>query len=220
MKRNQDPAFLFYSDNFLSGTMFFTNEQVGIFTRLLCAQHLTGHLTEENMMKVSSRYDKEVWEKFERDSDGKFFNQWLEEEIKRRKLYSESRANNRLGKGNSTKKEGEKTSYDAHMETGTETRTEDITETGAENTTGTETEIGNTWKDVFQNWIDYRKKMDKPLPEPSLDGALQRLRKLSGDNKAKAREIIQYSIDNGYQGLFDPGTDKQQPKNIIEKWTS
>jgi len=45
----KDPAFLFYSSDFTIGTQFMTDEQVGKYIRLLCAQHQTGHLDEEHM---------------------------------------------------------------------------------------------------------------------------------------------------------------------------
>ena len=40
----KDPAFLFYPSDFLTGTMFMTNEQIGIYIRLLCSQHQHGGL--------------------------------------------------------------------------------------------------------------------------------------------------------------------------------
>ena len=43
----KDPAFLFYPSDFLTGTMFMTDEQVGKYIRLLCAQHQKGHLCEK-----------------------------------------------------------------------------------------------------------------------------------------------------------------------------
>ncbi|NBU80622.1 MAG: DUF1376 domain-containing protein [Flavobacteriaceae bacterium] len=38
----KDPAFLFYPSDFLTGTMFMSNEQIGIYIRLLCSQHQHG----------------------------------------------------------------------------------------------------------------------------------------------------------------------------------
>jgi len=94
----KDPAFLFYSDNFLSGTMFFNDEQLGKYIRLLCAQHLTGHMHEKDMLKICKTKDEEIWAKFVKDAEGKYYNTRLEAEMVKRKLYSESRARNRKGK--------------------------------------------------------------------------------------------------------------------------
>jgi uncharacterized protein YdaU (DUF1376 family) len=43
----KDPAFLFYSSDFLTGTMFMSNEQIGIYIRLLCSQHQHGGIIDK-----------------------------------------------------------------------------------------------------------------------------------------------------------------------------
>jgi uncharacterized protein YdaU (DUF1376 family) len=95
---SKDPAFLFYSSDFLTGTSFLTNEQVGKYIRLLCHQHQNGHLKEKDMLKICIAYDEDIFEKFAKDEDGLFFNERLDTEISKRKAYSESRANNRKKK--------------------------------------------------------------------------------------------------------------------------
>ena len=92
------PAFLFYTSDFLTGTAFLTNEQIGKYIRLLCHQHQNGHLKEKDMLKICLAYDEDVFEKFEKDENGLFFNVRLDEEIYKRKAYSESRRNNRKKK--------------------------------------------------------------------------------------------------------------------------
>ena len=46
---NKDPAFLFYTSDFLTGTMFMTDEEVGVYIRLLCVQHQHGGLIEKDI---------------------------------------------------------------------------------------------------------------------------------------------------------------------------
>lgn len=91
----KDPAFLFYSQDFHTGTLFFTNEQVGKYIRLLIAQHQHGHLTERQMIFICGEKDDEIFKKFSIDSDGKYYQKRLEEESQKRKAFSESRRNNR-----------------------------------------------------------------------------------------------------------------------------
>lgn len=91
----KDPAFLFYSNDFLSGTMLMTDEEKGQYITLLCLQHQKGHLKEKDMLSICKEYNEELFSKFEKDENGKYFNKRLEEEITRRKKYSESRRNNR-----------------------------------------------------------------------------------------------------------------------------
>lgn len=93
----KDPAFLFYSGDFMTGTMFFTDEQTGRYIKLLCAQHLTGHLEYDEMIIISKSYDIKLWEKFIKDDNGLYYNPVLEAHINKRKAYTESRGNNRKG---------------------------------------------------------------------------------------------------------------------------
>ena len=91
---SKDPAFLFYSQDFITGTQFFSNEQVGKYIRLLSAQHQHGHLSEEQVNYICSTYDSTIMQKFAKDEQGFYFNIRLEFEINKRKSFCESRKNN------------------------------------------------------------------------------------------------------------------------------
>ena len=95
---SKDPAFLFYSSDFLTGTLLMSMEQKGKFITLLCIQHQKGHLSEKDMLHICGSYDEDVFTKFQKDEQGKFYNIRLEEEVNKRKAYSESRRNNRKKK--------------------------------------------------------------------------------------------------------------------------
>lgn len=120
----KDPAFLFYTGDFTTGTQFFTDAQVGVYIRLLMAQHQHGRLTEKQVLMISKTLDKEVMQKFTIDSNGLFYNQRLESEIEKRKSFSESRRGNRLGKT----KQVNNTSFssDLHMEDKDENENKDL----------------------------------------------------------------------------------------------
>lgn len=120
---SKDPAFLFYSSDFLTGTMFMDNEQVGKFIRLMCAQHQKGRLTEKDMLKICGTHDEDIFSKFAVDETGLYYNERLEQEVDKRKAYSESRRNNRKKKEDMliTSK-----SYVPHMENENENEIEDI----------------------------------------------------------------------------------------------
>ena len=91
----KDPAFLFYSSDFLSGTMLMTNEDVGKYIRLLCLQHQKGHLKEKDLLSICKEHNEEIFSKFKQDEEGNYYNERLEYEANKRKSYSESRRNNR-----------------------------------------------------------------------------------------------------------------------------
>jgi hypothetical protein len=118
---SKDPAVLFYTSDFLSGTFTMTNEQVGKYIRLLCLQHQKGKLSEKDMLSICSAYDVDIWDKFKIE-DGVFINERMYNEAIRRQKFSESRRNNaKSPKNDSTSK-----AYALHMETETETINETI----------------------------------------------------------------------------------------------
>ena len=86
----KDPAFLFYSDKFLSGTYTMTDAQVGKYIRLLCLQHQQGHMTEEDILSVCKKPDDKIQSKFVQDENGLYYNQKLEEVISERNAFCQS----------------------------------------------------------------------------------------------------------------------------------
>ena len=85
----KDPAFLFYSNDFLTGTFTMTDKQVGQYIRLMCLQHQNNRLTEKQMLTVCKKRDPEVWSKFKQDEDGLYYNERLESEVQKRAAYCE-----------------------------------------------------------------------------------------------------------------------------------
>jgi hypothetical protein len=117
----KDPAVLFYTSDFLTGTFTMNYEQRGKYITLLCLQHQQGFLTDEDLKNVLEDTDIKIFSKFEKLSDGLFYNIKLKNESERRKSYTESRRNNRQGK--TKDKIDISKSYDKLMETGTVTVT-------------------------------------------------------------------------------------------------
>ncbi len=93
----KDPAILFYTSDFLTGTFTMTNEQVGKYIKLLCLQHQKGRLTEKDMLNICQTYDKDIYDKFIVE-DGLYYNKRMDLEAIRRKNYSKSRSENRSNK--------------------------------------------------------------------------------------------------------------------------
>lgn len=85
----KDPAFLFYSSDFLSGVQDLTMEERGQYITLLCLQHQKGHLTEKMIRLCCGNATADVMAKFTQDDEGNFFNYRLDIEIEKRKLHSD-----------------------------------------------------------------------------------------------------------------------------------
>lgn len=83
MKISKDPAFLFYSSDFLTGTMFMSNEQIGIYIRLLCSQHQHGGLIDKTSFNSLVGSNDIVRLKFIETESG-FYNERLAFEMDKR----------------------------------------------------------------------------------------------------------------------------------------
>jgi len=96
----KDPAFLFYYQDFLVGTDHMTNEQVGMYIKALCHQANRGSIRQEHLKKICVTRDNHlvILEKFTELENGDLCNLRLRNETEKRKKFSESRRNNRLGK--------------------------------------------------------------------------------------------------------------------------
>lgn len=127
----KDPAFLFYTGDFTTGTQFLTDEQVGKYMRLLMAQHQHGRLSEKQVIFICKSFDSDIMCKFKKDDDGFFYNERLETEISKRKSFSESRSNNKKGKTKDLLNTSK--SHDNHMEDENENKDEIKKEVKKEN---------------------------------------------------------------------------------------
>lgn len=93
----KDPAFLFYSSDFLVGTMMMTNSEIGAYIKLLCYQHQNGHIPNSVMQSLCGGIANAlVLSKFKLDNKGLFFNERLDNEILKRKKHSEKQKENAL----------------------------------------------------------------------------------------------------------------------------
>lgn len=101
----RDPAFLFYPNDWLGGTMAFSRHEKGCYIDLLMCQFNEGHM-ELHMVRTilgeidfDSYWDKKIKKKFKIDSEGKYYNEKLDNEVIKRKNYTESRRKNLSHKG-------------------------------------------------------------------------------------------------------------------------
>jgi hypothetical protein len=96
-------AFLFYSQDFLLGTLTLPMEDRGKYITLLCYMHCHGRLTEEMVGQLVGYISKPLHAKFKTDENGFWYNVRLEKEVKDREKFVKSRRSNG-GKGGRKKK--------------------------------------------------------------------------------------------------------------------
>lgn len=61
----------------------------------------------------------------------------------------------------------------------------------------------NKLQDKIQEFVNYRKAKKKPILKESMEAFLKKLTKLGNGNEAAMIEILDNSIANGWQGIFE-----------------
>lgn len=193
----KDPAFLFYSSDFISGTLTMSYEQLGRYIRMLCLQHQKGILSERDM-KVLAEGDEELISKFVKCNEG-YYNERLRNETIKRNAYSESRRKNK-SKNNMTNEDMTNicSTYDGHMENVivnvNENKINDLIMSKFDISL---CEIWRQWKEFKLSQFNFRYK----TYQTELT-AINNLYKLSNGTTSTAIEIINQSIANGWKGFF------------------
>lgn len=109
-KKGKDPAFLFYSNDFISGTYTMSNEQIGMYIRALAISHTKGgKLTEKEIKRIID--DEEVLDKFKIDDEGYYYNERLLDEIEYRRDKAKVNRENGSKGGNPNFKKGKTNPY-------------------------------------------------------------------------------------------------------------
>ena len=215
----KDPAFLFYSSDFLNGVADLTMEERGQFITLLCLQHQKGTLTDKTIRLCLGSVSVDVLSKFIKDKDGNYFNERLQDEIEKRIQFTESRRNNGSKGGrpkNNIKPLG--LAKHNHMEDVNENENEDI------NTNVNKGKIelpfqSNHFKDAWEEFKFYKKKEFKFTykTKQSEQAALKELLTLSKGYEDIAIKIINQSLANGWKGLFNLKEDGKGTTNNQRK---
>ena len=198
---SKDPAVLFYTSDFLSGTFTMTDEQVGKYIRLLCLQHQKGKLTEKDMLSICKAYDNEIWEKFDQ-VDGFFINDRMYNEAIRRSKFTESRRNN----AKSVKTDSISKAYAQHMETETITTNKDIFIKSIEPFV---TLLGGS----YQEFIDY-------WTEPSKSGKLRYEAQKFFDIKRRVNTWMQNKNKYGNSKNTDATATSRKRMEDLAKWVN
>jgi uncharacterized protein YdaU (DUF1376 family) len=188
---SKDPAFLFYPNDYLGGTMGMTFEQKGAYIDLLIFQFNNHHFTEEQAKQVLSICFANAWQviknKFKKEGEF-YFNERLRTEVDKRKAYTESRRINALHQKKPRK------AYAKHMGNGNRNENRDINEVNKE-------QIIPDWipKNTF---LEYQNSRKKKIKTQSLNRFFNSLKKICDETRASPEDILNQSIVNGWEGIF------------------
>lgn len=150
---SKDPAFLFYSADFLVGVSDLTMTERGQYITLLCLQHTKGHLSRKSIEIALGSVSEDVLAKFSIDENGCYYNERLETETLKRRKFVESRLNNL------TKSACTSSHMESHMGNHTESRMENENINDNDNNNDID---NNLYFQMFNEfWNIYPKKVNK-----------------------------------------------------------
>ena len=100
----KDPAFLFYYQDFLVGTTFMSNEEVGAYIRVMAHLADKDTLTKDHILNICTNeiIANAIMNKLQQDENGEYFSPRLRIEVNKRKKHSEHQKNNVLKRWNAS----------------------------------------------------------------------------------------------------------------------
>ena len=142
----KDPAFLFYPNDYIGGTMGMTFEEKGAYIEILMLQFNRGHMTLHMIGQLVGQLWESIKCKFVQDEQGLWYNIRLDQEKDKRMSFTQSRRNNIKGLNQHTI---------GHMTSHMENENEDV------NRNITKVKIIDTQFEEFWDLYDYKKSRDK-----------------------------------------------------------
>lgn len=194
----KDPAFLFYSQDFFTGTATLSFEDKGKFIHLLCLMHQQGRMQEETIRFLVGSFSDNLKRKFKIDANGFYYNERMEAEAKKRNDFTESRRHNGAN-GGRPKKETKPHAKAKKNHTDNRMANENVNEdsnTNANVIAKTPLEI------AFNEFLEMRKKIRKPTTPRAIELVKNKLVQMSNNDEELAIKILNQSIVNSWQDIY------------------
>jgi uncharacterized protein YdaU (DUF1376 family) len=207
---SKDPAFLFYPNDYIGGTMGMTFEEKGAYMELLMLQFNRGHMTTHMIGQTVGQTWVKIQDKFIKDADGLWYNERLDLEKERRKTFTESRRNNVSGKNQHTKNKEKEV---GHMTTHMTGHMENVN-------------INVNTKDLFINNIkEYQEILGDSFTEfveywcePNKNGKLRYELEKFFDVKRRINTWTKNKLRYGNSKTFNPTATSKERMDALAKW--
>jgi uncharacterized protein YdaU (DUF1376 family) len=207
---SKDPAFLFYPNDYIGGTMGMTFEEKGAYMELLMLQFNRGHMTTHMIGQTVGQTWVKIQDKFIKDADGLWYNERLDLEKERRKTFTESRRNNVSGKNQHTKNKEKEV---GHMTTHMIGHMENVN-------------INVNTKDIFINNIkEYQEILGDSFTEfveywcePNKNGKLRYELEKFFDVKRRINTWTKNKLRYGNSKTFNPTATSKERMDALAKW--
>ncbi len=218
----KDPAFLFYPNDWLGGTLGMTLEEKGAYLELIICQFNSGHMTSHMAGRMVGQLFGQIQDKFKKDENGLWYNERLDLEIEKRNSFINSRKNNLKG-FNQHKKRAH---MEGHMTSHMENENENIIKKGGvgENIKPPWAKNFHHWSPgiqypfesekfgrIWDQWLDYKKQRNlDDYTSISESEAINNLAYLSQGDLKKAEIMVKHSIARNWKSI-NPLDKKKEP---------
>jgi len=224
------PSFQFYAQDFLTGVVYLTNEEIGIYIKMLCKQWTDGKIPKKRLgLLVGYEWDNlsdELKGKFT-ENGGFVFNERLEKEREKREIFMEKqRLNGKKGgrpnKGKTQKKPKRNPTVNPKKTQKKPLEDEDGSIVIEDKEVVKEIIYpfeSDFFMDQWEHWKTFKKKEFnfKYKSIQSEQASLSELAKLSNNNEQNAIGIIHQSMANGWRGFFE--LKNKTPEKTINRQT-
>ncbi|QYJ68913.1 YdaU family protein [Flavobacterium litorale] len=213
----KDPAFPFYAQDFLVGTMHMTCEQTGAYIKLLAYQWVNLGIPKQRIGIIIGTGWENIWlsirDKFT-ERNGIYYNQRLEDEREKRARFKQKQSEN--GKKGGRPKKNPTPTQQKPLENESEDEKEnDSSYENEKEGTGEKTSVihpypTEAFAQQWQLWKNYRATEHNfyyRSPQ-SEQAALVELSTLA-DTQATAIAIMHQSMSKGWKGFFELKTNEQ-----------
>lgn len=210
MKKNNCPAFQFYAQDFLTGVVFLTNEEIGIYIKILAKQWTDGAIPKKRLGFLIGKTWNELGEELKNkfvDQGETIINRRLEDEREKRAAFKKKQSENGK-KGGRPKKPKPKLNPNNNQSISQKKPLEDEDEIEDEIEPKNEIKLpfdSKKFRSLWDDWKEYKKdefkfKYKSPKSEQA---ALTALNGLAKGSELTAIKIINKSLENGWKGFFE-----------------
>ena len=233
--KGRAPAFQFYADDFLAGTMTMTNEERGAYISLLCLQWSKGFVTELDIQRMChgmpTHCQSICQSKFVLEDDGHYRNKRLEKERTKQKERSEKQrdiANLRWNKHANALPEDMPDDAKEYAESVPETCFPSPSPIPIIHTPTPKSqwEVGHGVElpdnlrtqnclDAVKLWLKYKSEKRESYKKTGLTAALTKWSREF--TPAEFPSIVEHSIASGWKGIYRPQSSSGVMPNPVGK---
>lgn len=203
----KDPAFLFYTSDFLTGVSDLTMEERGQYITLLCLQHQKGRLTKKMIGISLGNATADVMAKLRQDEEGRYYSPRLEKEVSKRSEYAEKQKQRALEGWKKRKAKAYATANATALPLENENENEVINKNESKGVQG-EGEYSpyhipytEKFKNIWCSWKKHLESKEKILSPQQSEAVLMTISRTYGEDESLAIAAVSYCLERGWLNI-------------------